>query len=224
MTTTTRIRSLVGALVLTGALVACSTATTPTAVPTASPAASASAISPTPTPTPVASATPEPSAPPSATPAATPSPSATDCAITPVTFAPPSDRLVDVTVAATAGADIVTFTFGRSSIPANPAGAPTGALHVAAQPYTMAGSGLSVAVAGEQVLDLVFDHMSIVADTGDPTFTGEPTLTSSGRAFRSGVLYDASEGHQNWYLGFDGPGCVTLTRSGSTVIVAFAHG
>jgi hypothetical protein len=219
MTTTTRARTLIGALLLTGALSACATATTPSATPAASPSSSASAV--VTTPTPAASPTPTASATPAPTPVATPVP--TDCAIAPVTFAPPSDRLVDVKVSAAAGADLVTFVFGHPSIPANPAGSPTGALHIATKPYTMAGSGQSVTMVGEQVVDLVFDHMSIVADTGDPTFTGEPTLTSAGPAFRSGLLYDASEGHQNWYLGFDGPGCVTVTRSGSNVVVAFAH-
>jgi hypothetical protein len=37
------------------------------------------------------------------------------------------------------------------------------------------------------------------------------------------VLYDASEGIVGWYIGYDGPGCVTLARVGSAVTVTIAH-
>ena len=33
------------------------------------------------------------------------------------------------------------------------------------------------------------------------------------------VLFDESEGQMGWYIGYDGPACVTLTREGDDVLV-----
>ena len=38
------------------------------------------------------------------------------------------------------------------------------------------------------------------------------------------LMFDESEGQVGWYLGYDGPACVTLGREGTDVIVSIAFG
>ena len=106
--------------------------------------------------------------PPSATPAA-------DCVVEPQEGPLSSDRMTDVKVSSTADADIITFVFGRASLP-GPAGQPRGDLAVAEPPYTEAGSGEPIKMQGDHVLQLRFMHMSLSADTGDPTYDGPREL------------------------------------------------
>jgi len=217
MNAITRVRSLVGTIALASVLVACSSA----AVVTPPPTASASAI----TPASVLPATASPVTSPSPTPGPTASPTpAVDCVFSPAKGTPPSDRLVDVQVSSTADADLVTFVFGKASVPANPAGKPTYHLIIAKKPYTNAASGKKIAMVGQRVLDIRFNHMSLQSDTTQDTYDGPTVFTSAGPAFRHAVEYDYFEGHENWYLGYDGNGCATLTRSGQNLVLAFAHG
>jgi hypothetical protein len=130
--------------------------------------------------------------------------------------------MTDVKVSSTADADIITFVFGKSSLP-GPAGQPRGDLAVAEPPYTEAGSGAAIKMQGEHVLQLRFIHMSLSADTGDPTYDGPRSFKPDLSVLRHAVEFDESEGQIGWYIGYDGPGCVTLGRDGDNVIVAFAH-
>ncbi len=140
----------------------------------------------------------------------------------PPSIAPPTDRLVDVSASTAGDQDQLIFHFGNMSVP-GPGGPPTGRLSVAKKPYTEGASGRPIDMQGERVVQVVFQGMSLVADTGDLVYTGPPELQPDLTALKHAVEFDESEGVIGWYIGFDGPGCVTISRDGMDVIVAFAH-
>jgi hypothetical protein len=158
--------------------------------------------------------------------AATPSSSASGvaCDFEPQTGELPSDRLTGMDVLGVPGKDIVRFEFGSDSL--SPAGRPTGALTVAVPPFTHAASGKPIDLDGEHALQLVFTNMSISNDLGEPTFTGqrEVRVAAQSRSLRHVIMYDESEGQIGWYVGYDGPTCVTLSREGSTVVLGIQFG
>lgn len=198
---------------------ACSPAIpTPTPTPTSLPAA-------TPAPSPTASASATALASPTLAATPTPSPSAaTACAVTPQTGVLPSDRFTDLQVATGPAADRLTFVFGDSSLPGPTAGmAPKGSLAVARPPYTQAASGARIAMVGAHVIQIRFSNVAVQNDAGEETYAGPPELRPAFPALRHAVLYDASEGIVGWYVGYDGPGCVTLARVGRTITVTIAH-
>lgn len=184
-------------------------------VPSASASAAASIV-----PSPSASLPPSPSPVPSPTPTASPTPVA-ECEVEPQDGSLSSDRMTDVVISATPGADVIRFVFGRSSLP-GPAGQPRGDLAVAEKPYTFAGSGEDIDMEGDRVLQLRFLNMSLVSDTGEPTYDGEREFRPDLTVLRHAVEFDATEGQVGWYLGYDGPGCVTLGRDGRDVTLSFA--
>jgi hypothetical protein len=141
----------------------------------------------------------------------------------PQTTSLPSDRLLDFTAAPGGTSDTLTFAFGNPSLP-GPAAPPTGALEVARPPYTVAGSDRPVQMAGAHVVAIRFTGMSLQNDAGQPTYVGprgieEPDFP----VLRHAVVYDESEGVIAWYVGFDGPGCVTMARAGNSVVITIDH-
>ncbi len=130
--------------------------------------------------------------------------------------------MTDVKVSSTADADLVTFVFGRASLP-GPAGQPRGDLAVAERPFTEAGSGVPIKMQGEHVLQLRFIHMSLPTTPASRRTTARASFKPDLPVLRHAVVYDESEGQIGWYIGYDGPGCVTLGRDGDNVIVVFAH-
>ena len=156
-------------------------------------------------------------------PAATPAPSVA-CALTPQTGTLPSDRLTGMQVLGVPGADIVRFQFSPGSL--TPAGPPVGSLDVATPPFTEGASGLPIELEGEQALQVVFRGMSLQNDVGQETYTGEREIraTDPSRSLRHVIVFDESEGQMGWYIGYDGPSCVTLTREGDDVLVAITFG
>jgi hypothetical protein len=206
----------IGILVILGLSIAACGPTTPTASPSTAAASSA----------PSAAATASPAPTPTITPAVTPSPSpaAVSCDLKPQTGQLPSDRLTGIQVLGVPGADIVRFQFSPGSL--TPAGPPTGSLDVATPPFTEGASGLPVDLQGEKALQVVFRHMSLQNDAGEETYTGDREIrwTDPSRSLRHVVLFDESEGQLGWYLGYDGPACVTLTREGNDVLVAITFG
>ena len=206
-------------LAILGLSIAACAPTTPSASPlTAAPSSSPSAA-PAVTASPAA---PTASVAPSATPSA--SAAAVSCDLKPQTGQLPSDRLTGIQVLGVPGADIVRFEFSPGSL--TPAGPPVGSLEVATPPFTEGASGLPVDLQGKQAIQVVFRHMSLQNDVGEETFTGEREIhgTDSSRSLRHVVLFDESEGQMGWYLGYDGPACVTLTREGDAILVAFTFG
>ncbi len=166
-----------------------------------------------------------PSSSPSAAPSATSSPTASpspvaDCVVKPQEGALSSDRMTKVVISSTDKADLITFVFGNVSLP-GPGGQPRGDLTVAKPPYTYSGSGKAIDMLGDHVLQLRFVHMSNYADTGDPTYAGPAEFKPDLPVLRHAVQYDDFEGYVGWYIGYDGPGCVTLGRSGNDLTVAF---
>jgi len=146
------------------------------------------------------------------------------CDLKPQTGQLPSDRLTGVQVLGVPGADIVRFQFSPGSL--TPAGPPVGSLDLATPPFTEGASGLPVDLQGKNALQVVFRHMSLQNDAGEETFTGEREIraTDPSRSLRHVVLFDESEGQLGWYLGYDGPACVTLTREGDDILVTITYG
>jgi hypothetical protein len=215
-------RTVVGFIALTLLVSACGSATS-TQPPSSGPSAVASASGLPSAPvggSPTIPASVAPSVAPSPTASVVPSPS--DCAFKAEKGLLPSDRFTDIAVRSTDDADQVIFRFARSSI-GSPAGPPRGALSIAPSPYTFAGSGEEIDMTGEQVLLVRFEHMSLSNDVGQETFTGPRELTADGPAFRHAVLFDESEGIIGWYVGYDGPGCVTLDQAGRSLTLTFDH-
>lgn len=201
------------AVTLSLTAVACGQTTPSVAPASPSPVAVVSAA-------PSANPTPSASPSPSSTPIATPS-AATACVVTPQTGQLPSDRFTDLKVASGATADRLTFIFGNSSLDGG--APPQGKLDVAKPPYTQAGSGATIEVTGAHVVQIRFSGMSLQNDAGQETYTGPAEVKPAFPALRDAVLYDASEGIIGWYVGYDGPGCVTLGREGSNVTVTIDH-
>lgn len=217
----------VGALVVALVLTACSVAPTPTPTPTppsSSPAASAVASSgPTTIPS---SASPTAAATSTATLEPTPTASPTvavACGVQEDSGRLPSDRLVDVRVSEAAGVDVVTFVFGDPSSPAPPQGPSNGAIRAVEPPFTAAASGRELDVPGEHHVEITFTGMTLVDPSGEPTYDGRTSFRETLPALRSMEQYDASEGHWGWIIGYDGPGCVTLSSEAGTVSVVIAH-
>ena len=125
-------------------------------------------------------------------------------------------------VATSDTADTLTFIFGRSSI-GNPAGQPVGDLTVATKPYTEGASGKPIRMDGDRVIQVRFMHMSLQNDAGQETYQGPASVKPALPALRQSTLYDAFEGQMGYYVGFDGPGCVTLERVGQNVVLTFPH-
>jgi hypothetical protein len=176
------------------------------------------------TPAPTASAGSGASAAPSGAasiPASTPGASIA-CAMPPAASLP-SDRMTQVQVIPGGTSDGLRFIFGNSSLP-GPSSPPMASISVASPPYTQAGSGATIDVKGEHVLQLRFEGMSVQNDAGQPTYDGATELKPSLPAIKDAVLYDASEGVVGWYIGYDGPGCVTLARDGQGLVLTVAHG
>lgn len=190
--------------------------TAPSVTPAASPSAAATITA-----APIASLTPIAGPTAAATPIASSS-AATACVVTPQTGQLPSDRFTNLTVSAGSTTDRLTFVFGKPSL-GSPAGPPQGSLEVAIPPYTAAGSGAPIEVIGEHVVQIRFSAMSLQNDAGQETYAGPPELKPTLPALRHAVLFDASEGIVGWYVGYDGPGCVTLARDGSNVTVTIDH-
>jgi hypothetical protein len=122
------------------------------------------------------------------------------------------------------GSDLVRFQFSPGS--PTPAGAPMGSLEIATPPFTEGASGLPIDLQGDHALQIVFRHMSLQNDAGEETYTGarEMRTDDPSRSLRHAVIFDESEGQIGWYIGYDGPACVTLGREGADVVVSIAYG
>jgi len=157
---------------------------------------------------------------------ADPSPSTDPAQVCPIVDASgplPSDRLVDVIVATAGTADLITFVFGDPSPGDPPQGTAQGNLTLATPPYTQAGSGEPVVVRGGRVAELRFAGMSVMNDVGQPTFDGPRELYPELPALQSVVNFEMFEGVIGWYIGFDGPGCITLSSDERRVTVVVNH-
>lgn len=195
-------------------LAGCSAPTPSPAPPTPPPTSEPSTPPTTPTPSPIAVVTPSPS----------PTPVPTVCPLQPDSGRLPSDRLTDVRIDTADGADIITFVLGEPSSAAPPQGASEGSIGVAEPPFVGGASGLPLDVQGDRVLELRFTGMTLADDDGSPTYDGPDEFRPERTAVRSVVLREAFEGIVSWYIGYDGPGCVTLTSAVGSVSVVIPHG
>jgi hypothetical protein len=206
-----RTRSMVVAMSLSAVLAACGSSSGPTSSPgtTASAVASAPASSGT---------TPPPA---SASHASPPVATAAACPVTEQTGMLPSDRLVDLSISSTPTHDLLTFVFAPST--PGPGGPPQGTLSAARPPFSFAGSGQEFPLLGQHAIQLRFSAMTIASESGEATYHGPVDVKPGLPALREAIQFDASEGIVAWYVGYDGPGCVTLVREGNDVTVMIAH-
>jgi hypothetical protein len=210
-------------VLLCGSVAACASNPVPSASPAQASIASsnATAASASTDPSPSTSESTVPST--AASPAVSATPAAATCAIATQRVRPPSDRLIDIIVRGNANADLVRFVFGEPSLEGS-GGPPTSVLQRAKRPYTKAGSGKPMALLGQRVAQVRFDHMSNMNDIGEPTYQGPAEVRPKLPELRDVALYDDSEGVVGWYIGFNGRGCATLSVRGSEVIVTIEHG
>ncbi len=123
----------------------------------------------------------------------------------------PSDRLTGVAVEPGIGIDRIVFTFGSST--GIPSGTdPTGELKPTTPPFSLAGSGAQVDVAGHRFIAVTFRGMAIADEQGNPSYTGPDDIKPTALAVRELRLVDDFEGVVTWIVGVDGPGCVAVTR------------
>ena len=211
-------RVLAVAILLVGLVTSACSSIDPTGtMETASPIASAA-------PTATSAETP-PSAPASATPepaSTTPAAAASPCPVERTEGVIPFDRLVDVEVVEGADADLVVFTFERSPTPP-PQGPASGTLELAEPPFTHGASGLPIELRGERAVIVRFDGQTLATDEGEAIYDGPLEIRPELPALRDVVNFDLFEGVAGWYIGWDGPGCVTLLTSGDEVAVYFGH-
>jgi hypothetical protein len=212
-----RIRRIMasGVVVVGFALSACAITPAPSATP--SQAASGSLPAPTEAPATASAAVSSPAS--SAT--VTPVGSGSACAVASQSGSLPSDRLVDLAISSTTTHDLLTFVFAAST--PGPAGPPHGTIEALSPPFSFAGSGQAIDLLGQHAVQVRFNGMTLAGETGEATYRG-PTEAKPGLpALREAIQYDASEGVVGWYIGYDGPGCVTLVREGNNVTVMIAH-
>ena len=185
------------------------------AVPPPTPPGSASPS----TASPIATATPSET---TSSPPASPSDAVT-CGVQEDSGRLPSDRLVDVRISDAAGVDVVTFVFGDLSSPEPPQGSSTGAIRAVEPPFTTTGSGETIDVPGEHHAEIRFTGMTLYDASGAATDDGPTSFQETLPALRSVAQYDAFEGQSGWIIGYDGPGCVTLSSAAGTVSVVIGH-
>ena len=221
MTLSRRARSLALAMSLGVALAACGPSSAPTPSPSATAPAVASALA---TAQPPASAAASSGAtPPAASHPASPvaTAAAAACAVTEQTGVLPSDRLVNLSISSTSTHDLLTFVFTPST--PGPGGPPQGTLTAAKPPFSFAGSGQEFPLLGQHAIQLRFSAMTIASESGEATYHGPTDARPDLPALREAIQFDASEGIVGWYVGYDGPGCVSLVREGNDVTVMIAH-
>lgn len=215
-------RFVLAAVILVLVAAGCGPAAQSPVAQSPSPSAGASSAASGP-PTPASSVAPSVTPAPSLIPTPSPAPSVAACADLPQTGLLPSDRFVDLQVGSGPDADRLTFVFGNASLPGPPS-PPEGTLEVATPPYTQAGSGAPIEMTGAHVVQVRFSGMSLANDLGQPTYDGPTEVEPGSTALRHAVLFDASEGIVGWYVGYDGPGCLTLVRSGMNLTLIVEHG
>jgi hypothetical protein len=194
---------------------ACS-APPPSSAPPSSPPASAS-------PSVVVSPSTAASASPTTAPPSESASAAAACGVQPDSGLLPSDRITDVVVSETAGADVVTFVLGEKSSPAPPQGQSEGAIQAAEPPFTEGASGQEIDIDAEHVVQVVFTGMTLADEDGSPTYDGQLDFQTALPAIKRVVNFDMFEGHNSWYIGYDGPGCVTLQSSANEISVVIDH-
>ena len=186
--------------------------TSPVAIESPSPSTPSVLPSVSPSPSPTTAPTPTPTIPPKPKPTPTVGPSTPGACTTSIAIGlAPSDRLTKVTVTTGATRDKITFTFGASS--GQPSGTQaTGDLRPASPPFSLAGSGQTVTIAGQRYFAVTFRGMAIADEQGNATYTGPNDIHPNSPAVRELRLVDDFEGVVQWVVGVNGPGCVAVTR------------
>ena len=128
---------------------------------------------------------------------------------------------MDISVRSTAAVDKVVFLFQPGG--ENP-GTPSGTVVAAKPPFSASGSGKTIAVAGDQFLQVRFRNMTLEGMTG-PVYTGKHDMKPDFEALRQVVNYDEFEGYSGWIVGMDQPTCVTVLNDPAhlTLTLRIAH-
>ncbi len=77
-----------------------------------------------------------------------------------------------------------------------------------------------------------FTGMTLVNDVGQPTYDGPTEFAPDGAVLRTVAQFGTASRAWGWYIGFDGPGCVTLApmlgacrqHRGARGVVLAGHG
>jgi hypothetical protein len=207
---------------------ACGTAGAPTTASPPTPASPSTPATPplvtpgpeTGSPPPSDTAPATPIAPPTLTPGETPSP--TGCAPFPTVSGPwPSDRLIAVDVGSDGGQDRVIFRFGP---PSRPGATSQVSIREVPGPFTNAGSGEPVQVAGSMYTSFRAEGLQLVEANGQPTYPGETDLRPNLPVVKHFVAIDAFEGVMEWIIGTNFA-CVALETqpAAGTIAIAYSH-
>lgn len=158
---------------------------------------------------------------PTSTPAASPTPGVA-CPVAEQTGALRSNTLTGMEIRTTVAADQIVFTLG--AIAPGPTGS-AGRLKAVEPPFSEGGSGLPVEVLGEHFVELHFDGMLLVDESGTVLYTGETSVMPDVPALRQVEMTEAFEGVYNFVIGYDGAGCVTLTDDAAarTLTISLGH-
>jgi hypothetical protein len=82
---------------------------------------------------------------------------------------------------------------------------------------------MPIEMTGQHVVQVRFQHMSLQNDAGQPTYDGRLEFRPGFASLKDVVNFDMSEGQVGWLVGWDGPGCPTLTTTGQNVTIAIPH-
>lgn len=135
----------------------------------------------------------------------------------------PFDSLVAVEVGSVPGADVVTFTFG----PPLRAGARSNAeVSEVRPPFAQGASGLPLEVDGTSFIWVKFDALVLFDDTGEATLATEREFRPDLPIVRHVINSEEFEGVSSWFIGYDGPSCVTIQTDlfDRTVRLTFGYG
>lgn len=215
MTRPVRTAALAAILVVAGCGTAGapSTPTAPATTPLVTPGPETGSVSPADT----APAT--PISPPTPAPGETPSP--TGCAPFPTVSGPwPSDRLVAVDIGSDGGQDRVVFRFGP---PSRPGATSKVTIREVTAPFTSAGSGQPVQVAGSMFTSFRAEGLQLVDADGQPTYPGELDLQPNLPVVKDFVAIDAFEGVMEWIIGTN-QACVALDTQPAAGTIAIGYG
>jgi hypothetical protein len=124
----------------------------------------------------------------------------------------------DVRVGTHSGYDRVVFEYLEAGTPAFRIGR-------ASPPFTKDPSGLPMAVNGSNVLEIVLNGGTKVADDGSPTYTGPTNFEAAYPQLVHLVERGDFEGVNTWYLGLDGGECLRayVLSDPSRIVIDIQH-
>jgi hypothetical protein len=210
-----RLLTVTVALLTVALLAGCGGAASPSPAGSPSPASPSPVASPSPSPGPSPAISPSPAPSAAQSVAASPSPCAAIAQSGPIR----SESLTDVQVVWRGNDSRVIFVLGPPD-PDWPAGQPIGDFADAEPPFDRTASGQPIEVPGDHHIRVRLENMKIVDADGDIVYDGPDRITPDQGPIRAVVQEEAFEGVVSWIVGFDGPGCPSVTVSDDRIVVS----